>query len=64
MYVFLVITSLGLKVKLPMKLEPDFNGAVDSANSSSVVGFAQHVDVRLNYIEMKIMGYNKIKYQS
>jgi len=45
-----VLTSLGLKVKLPMVLEMDNKGAVDLANSLSVGGRTRHVDVRMHYL--------------
>ncbi len=45
-YVLHVIQSLELKVKLPMVLEVDNQGAVDIANSWGVGGRTCHVDVR------------------
>jgi hypothetical protein len=38
MYCYRIITSLGLKVELPMVLEMDNKGAVDLANNYSVGG--------------------------
>jgi hypothetical protein len=58
-----VLTSLGLKVKLPMVLEMDNKGAVDLANSLSVGGRTRHVEVRNHYLrEMKDVGMIVIKH--
>jgi hypothetical protein len=45
MYVWNVLESMGLKVKLPMTLEMDIKGAVDLANNWSIGGRTRHVDV-------------------
>ncbi len=45
MYVWNVLESMGLKVKLPMALEMDNKGAVDLANNWSIGGCTRHVDV-------------------
>eukprot|EP00804_Cyclotella_cryptica_P007776 CCRYP_001385-RA/>CCRYP_001385-RA protein AED:0.40 eAED:-0.17 QI:0/-1/0/1/-1/1/1/0/271 len=47
MYIYRVINSMGLKVKLPMIAEMDNSGARDLANSWSVGGRTRHVDVRM-----------------
>jgi hypothetical protein len=58
-----VLTSIGLKVKLPMVLEMDNKGAVDLANSLSVGGRTRHVDVRMHYLrELKDQGMIVIKH--
>jgi hypothetical protein len=58
-----VLTSLRLKVKLPMVLEMDNKGAVDLANSLSVGGRTRHVEVRNHYLrEMKDVGMIVIKH--
>jgi hypothetical protein len=46
-----VLTSLGLKVKLPMILEFDNKGTVDLANSLSIGGQNCHVDVCMHYLQ-------------
>jgi hypothetical protein len=46
LYVWHILESMGLKVKLPMILEMDNKGAVDLANNWSIVGRTRHVDVR------------------
>ncbi len=41
-----MLESLGLKVKLPMVLEMDNQGAVYLANNWSIEGRTRHIDVR------------------
>jgi hypothetical protein len=45
MYVYRVITSMGLQVELPMTAEMDNSGAHDLTNSWSISGRTRHVDV-------------------
>ncbi len=45
MYVWNVLKSMGLKVKLPMILEMDNKGTVDLVNNWSIGGRTRHVDV-------------------
>jgi hypothetical protein len=60
-----VLTSIGLKVKLPMVLEMYNKGAVDLASSLSVGGRTRHVDVRMHYLhELKDQGMIMIKHIS
>ena len=62
-YVLHVIQSLELKVKLPMVLEVDNQGAVDIANSWSVGGRTRHVDVRQCFLrELKEEGILVVKW--
>ena len=64
MFVYCVIMSLGLMVRLSRKLEPDNSIAVDLANSLSVSGCTRHGDNRINYLqEMKKQGYVKTIHQ-
>jgi hypothetical protein len=49
LYVYGIITSLGLKVRLSMTLWMDNKGAVGLANSWSVEGRTRHVDVRMHF---------------
>jgi hypothetical protein len=50
LYVKHVIESLGLKVKLPMKLEMDNKGAVDLANNWSVGGRTRHIGTKIEFL--------------
>ena len=50
LYVYRILTSLELKVELPMVCELDNSGARDLANSWSVGGRTRHVDVRQFFI--------------
>ena len=65
MYVWNVLESMGLKVKLPMALEMDNKGAVDLANNWSIGGRTRHVDVRQCFLrelkESKVMDIKWIK---
>ncbi len=45
LYMKNVLESLGLKVKLPMVLEMDNQGAVYLANNWSIGGRSRHIDV-------------------
>jgi hypothetical protein len=63
MYCMRIVTSLGLKVKLPMLCELDNSGARDLLNSWSVGGQTRHVDVKQFYLrEMKEEGLVHFKY--
>ena len=63
MYVYRVIKSIGLKVKLPMIVEMDNSGARDLANSWSVGGRTRHVDVRMFFLrELKEDGLVAFKH--
>lgn len=63
MYVYRILTSIGLEVELPMILEMDNKGAVDLANNYSSGGRTRHVDVRNFYLrELKDEGLLKIKH--
>ena len=50
LYIKHVIESLGLKVKLPMKLEMDNKGAVDLANNWSVGGRMHHIGTKIEFL--------------
>jgi hypothetical protein len=57
MYVYRVITSIGLQVDLPMTADMDNSGACDLANSWSVGGRTRHVDVQMFFLrELKEEG--------
>ncbi len=53
LYMYQLLESLELKVDLPMVLEMDNSGAVDTSDSWSMGGRTQHVDVR-NYFLRKV----------
>ena len=60
-----IITSLELKVKLPMILEVDNKGAVDLANNWSTGGRTKHMDVRFLWLrELKEKGLMKVVWLS
>ena len=61
MYVYNLMSLMGLQVQLPMVLEMDNQGAVDLANRWSVGGRTRHVDVRIHYIrELKELRMTQI----
>eukprot|EP00804_Cyclotella_cryptica_P000019 CCRYP_013697-RA/>CCRYP_013697-RA protein AED:0.44 eAED:-0.15 QI:0/0/0/0.5/1/1/2/0/583 len=63
MYIYRVINSMGLKVKLPMIAEMDNSGARDLANSWSVGGRTRHVDVWMFFLcELKEDGMVAFKH--
>ena len=63
MYVYRVITSMGLQADLPMIAEMDNSGARDLANSWSVGGRTRHVDVRMFFLrELKEDGMVAFKH--
>jgi hypothetical protein len=65
MYVWNVLESMGLKVKLHMTLEMNTKGAVDLVNNWSIGGCTRHVDVRQCFLwelkESKVMDIKWIK---
>ena len=63
LYVWNLLTSMELKVKLPMVLEMDNRGAVDLINSWSVGGRTRHVGVKFNWLrELKEAGIIIVKW--
>ena len=63
LYIYRLLESLELEVKLPMVLEMDNSGAVDIANSWSVDGRMRHVDVRNYFLhELKDQGLLVIRH--
>lgn len=65
MFVYHIVTSLGLTVELPMILYVDNKGAVDLANNWSVGGRTRHMDVKQNYLrELKEAGFLIVKWKS
>ena len=65
MFVYPVVVGLELRVKLPMTLYCDNNGAVQLANNWSVGGRTQHVDIMQNILrELKDNGLLKVEWMS
>ena len=65
LYIYCLLKSLELEVKLPMVLEMDNSGAVDIANSWSVGGRTRHVNVRNYFLrELKDQGLLVIRHIS
>jgi hypothetical protein len=63
LYMENILESLGLRVKLPMVLEMDNQGAVYLANTCSVGGRTRHIDVRSVFLrELKEAGVLMIKW--
>jgi len=62
LFVWRIIKSIGLKVKLPMILELDNKGAVDIANNWSVAGRRKHIDTKQYFVrELKEDGIIKVR---
>ncbi len=65
LYIWNVLKSMELKVKLPMLLEMDNKGTVDLANNWSTGGHTRHVDVQQCFLrelkKSKVMDINWIK---
>jgi hypothetical protein len=51
LYIYHLLESLDLSIKLPVVLEMDNSGAVDIANSWSVGGRTRHVDIRKYFLQ-------------
>jgi hypothetical protein len=65
MFVYHILTNMGLKVERPMILYCDNKGAVDLANNWSVGGRTRHMDVKQNYLrELKDNNYLRVQWQS
>ena len=65
MFVYHVIVGLELRVKLPMTLYCENNGAVQLANNWSVGGRTRHVDIKQNFLrELKDNGLLKVEWMS
>ncbi len=63
LFAYKIVKSLGLKVKLPMKVAVDNNGTVFLANGWSTGGGTQHVEVKTNFLqEMKETGMFKFQW--
>jgi hypothetical protein len=63
LYMKNILESLGLRVKLPMVLEMDNQGAVYLDNIWSVGGSTRHIDVKLVFLrELKEAGVLVIKW--
>jgi hypothetical protein len=65
LYIRNVLESMGLKVKVPMKVDLDNKGAKDIINNWSVGGRTRHVGVRFNFLrELKESGVIEIHWIS
>ena len=63
LFVWKIIKSIGLKVKLPMILELDNKKAVDIANNWSVAGRTKHIDTKQYFVrQLKEDGINKVRW--
>ena len=63
LFVWRIIKSIGLKVKLPMILELDNKGAVDIANNWSVAGRTKHIDTKQYFVrQLKEDGIIKVRW--
>ena len=61
MYIWRILTCIGLIVELPMILEVDNKGAVDFCNGWSVGGRTRHIEVKQYFLrELKEMGFLKV----
>jgi hypothetical protein len=65
LYIRNILESMGLKIKLPMKVVLDNKGAKDIINNWSVGGRTRHVGVRFNFLrELKENGIIEIQWIS
>ena len=63
LFVWKIIKSIGLKVKLPMILDLDNKGAVDIVNNWSVAGRTKHIDTKQYFIrQLKEDGIIKVRW--
>jgi hypothetical protein len=65
MYIWRVMTAMGLTVKLPMILEVDNKGCVDFCNNWSVAGRTRHIEVKQYFLrDLKEAGILKVRWKS
>ena len=65
MFPYHVVVGLELRVKLPMTVYCDNNGAVQLVNNWSVGGRTRHVDIKKNFLrELKDNGLLKVEWMS
>jgi hypothetical protein len=65
MFAYHTMTSMLLRVELPVILYIDSQGTVDLANNWSVGGRTRHVDVKQNYLcELKEKGFIRVLHRS
>ena len=50
MFVYRLVTYMGLKVELPMVLECDNQGAIDIVNNWGSTGRTRHIDCRVKFL--------------
>ena len=64
LFVMRIVNSLGLRVKLPMKLNVDNKGMHDLSHNWSVGGRTRHVEVKQYFLrEMKEMGLIEVEWK-
>jgi len=65
LFIMRVLESMNLKVKKPMTLRMDNQGAIDLINNWSVGGRTRHVDVRYHFMrDLKLEGTLQVEYVS
>jgi hypothetical protein len=65
LYIRNILESMGLKIKLPMKVELDNKGTKDIINNWNVGGRTRHIGLRFNFLrELKQNGIIEIQWIS
>ena len=65
MYIWRVMSGMGLQVKMPMTLEIDNKGSVDFCNNWSVAGRTRHIEVKQYFLrDLKELGILKVMWKS
>jgi hypothetical protein len=65
LYIWNILESMGLKIKLPMKVELDNKGTKDIINNWSVGGRTRYVGIRFDFMrELKENGITEIQWIS
>ena len=60
-FVYQLVTSMGIKVKLPIIIKVDNLGAIFMANNLSISDRTKHVDIHYNFVrEFVVDGFVKI----
>ena len=65
MFVWRVISSIGIEVELSMLLEVENKSAIDLCHIQSIGGKTRHVEVKMYFIrELKEKGFLTVKWRS
>jgi hypothetical protein len=65
LFAWRVLSSMGLKVRMPMVIEVDNKGAVDLVNSWTATGRTRHIATRINFLrELKEQGLISVNWIS